>query len=554
MKSLTKYKRPRTIVFTAALIGLLLIISPIVHAAQSSDYVIKQSVLSTDSDPSGDGSIFGTLGYPSINANGAITFSAYDYTSTRDSAIYSTANGVAVGPLARIVGRGDIAPGILGEFGNFDGVSLNDNGSFAFRGLGTDSSNRGIYFYSVTGKIELIADAKTQRPNHNDTFINSQGFRYPLASDGGYVAFSYNRTYEYDRGVFLADIDSSNDTLTLMELVDLDLFYKSLGCSYGTTPGSPSGYALNDAGVVAMTLRCDKQNPYEHNTFIYTANPDGILSLVVKNGDSVPDGRYITVIGGSPSINTEGNIAFLGYLESPDNGIFVVDKEGKITKIIDNSAAVPNHPEVTFSYYGDIHLADNGTIVFTGRYVLDGLYYQGIYMISDAVLEVIFDQFDGIKVNSENVSLVVEADEGSGQKVLGLNLASRFVNDRLDVAFKQSLPADEGAYYKSGIFVAERVVSYTPEGLTDLINNLPADALAEELVNSLTQKVSNADKQAGKDNICAAVNVLEAFQNAVEAQRDNKITDVTASLLIEYSSALITQALESLPEAETCKP
>ena len=89
-------------------------------------------------------------------------------------------------------------------------------------------------------------------------------------------------------------------------------------------------------------------------------------------------------------------------------------------------------------------------------------------------------------------------------------------------------------------------------GLIDLINELPEDALDEELVNSLTQKLENAEKQATKENICAAVNILGAFQNQVEAQRGNKIADATATFLIEYSENVITQLLEMLPEGETC--
>ena len=533
MKSLTKYISTRTTVFTAALIGLLLVISPIVHAAQSSDYVIKQSVLSTDSTP-GSTSTFGTFGYPSINANGAIAFSAYNYSPILDSAIYSTANGVAVGPLARIVGLGDTAPGVLGVFRIFEDVSLNDNGSFAFRGSGIVSVNRGIYFSPPASEIELITDASTQRPpNYTDTFYG-YSFAYPIASDGGYILFEYYHLL--DKGVFLADLNYSSGSGMLTELVNLATHPdKFIG-------GSES--SLNDTGVVAMARQRS-----DYTRGLYVARPDGSFNLVLETGDPIPGGGSFMGIGG-PSINTGGSIAFAGsdsYSSSGVIGIFTVSKEGVVTKIIDNSVAVPNHPGVTYYNFIHIHLADNGTILFTARYILDGLDYRGIYKISDAGLEVIFDQFDGIDVNGEHVSLVIESES----KVLDLRLSSRFVNDRLDVVFLQYLPPEEGDYYKSGIFVAEGVVSYTPEGLTDLINNLPTDALAEELVNSLTQKVNIAEKQ---DNVCTAVNILGAFQNAVEAQRDNKITDITASLLIEYSNILITQLLESLPESETCKP
>lgn len=86
------------------------------------------------------------------------------------------------------------------------------------------------------------------------------------------------------------------------------------------------------------------------------------------------------------------------------------------------------------------------------------------------------------------------------------------------------------------------------------INQLPPDALADELTNSLITKVRNAEKQDTKENICAAVNILEAFQNEVEAQRGKKIDDATATLLINYADNLIVQYLDFLPEGESCGP
>ena len=90
------------------------------------------------------------------------------------------------------------------------------------------------------------------------------------------------------------------------------------------------------------------------------------------------------------------------------------------------------------------------------------------------------------------------------------------------------------------------------QGLIDLINDLPPEAIDEQLKNSLISKITNAENQASKENICSAVNVLESFQNQVEAQRGNKITDETATLLISYADNLITLFLLELPTGETC--
>jgi hypothetical protein len=91
-----------------------------------------------------------------------------------------------------------------------------------------------------------------------------------------------------------------------------------------------------------------------------------------------------------------------------------------------------------------------------------------------------------------------------------------------------------------------------PQGLIDLINELPPDALDEQMKNSLISKITNAANQASKENICAAVNILEAFQNQVEAQRGKKISDETATLLISYADNLINIFLAELPTGESC--
>lgn len=70
--------------------------------------------------------------------------------------------------------------------------------------------------------------------------------------------------------------------------------------------------------------------------------------------------------------------------------------------------------------------------------------------------------------------------------------------------------------------------------------------------NSLTTKLENAEQSVDKENICAAVNQLEAFQNQLEAQRGNKTSDESATLLTDYTNNLITQLLLGLPAGESC--
>jgi hypothetical protein len=90
-------------------------------------------------------------------------------------------------------------------------------------------------------------------------------------------------------------------------------------------------------------------------------------------------------------------------------------------------------------------------------------------------------------------------------------------------------------------------------GIADNIETLASEGVIDEQVeNSLVSKVNNAGNSATKDNICAAVNQLEAFKNQVNAQRGNKISDEAADLMLEYADNIIMQLLSALPSEESC--
>lgn len=93
----------------------------------------------------------------------------------------------------------------------------------------------------------------------------------------------------------------------------------------------------------------------------------------------------------------------------------------------------------------------------------------------------------------------------------------------------------------------------TLTGLTDVISLLVDESIiSPELANPLISKVENAAKSSTKENICAAVNQLDAFKNQIEAQRGKKLSDEAADLLIDYADNIIFQLLDQLPVGELC--
>jgi hypothetical protein len=90
-------------------------------------------------------------------------------------------------------------------------------------------------------------------------------------------------------------------------------------------------------------------------------------------------------------------------------------------------------------------------------------------------------------------------------------------------------------------------------GLTNVIGTLVNEGMVEEqLSTSIVTRVENAQNSVFKDNICAAVNQLEALKNQTNAQRGRKISDEAANLIIEYINNIIEQLLNQLQPGKIC--
>ena len=86
-----------------------------------------------------------------------------------------------------------------------------------------------------------------------------------------------------------------------------------------------------------------------------------------------------------------------------------------------------------------------------------------------------------------------------------------------------------------------------------MVNTLVvSEVIAPELQNSLLSKIDNAQKSSSKENLCAAVHGVKAFQNQIAAQRGKKISEKAADLLISYGNNIIAKLLAQLPKGEGC--
>ena len=76
--------------------------------------------------------------------------------------------------------------------------------------------------------------------------------------------------------------------------------------------------------------------------------------------------------------------------------------------------------------------------------------------------------------------------------------------------------------------------------------------LSDNVKTSLVAKIAVAEAQATKDNVCVGVNILSAFGSQIEAQRNKKVSDEAADLLVGYADNVISKLISQLPEGESC--
>jgi hypothetical protein len=153
---------------------------------------------------------------------------------------------------------------------------------------------------------------------------------------------------------------------------------------------------------------------------------------------------------------------------------------------------------------------------------------------------------------------------GTGKTTLEMKIQSTFTNAGWD--FVNVWEIEEGISYpyllwqkdsdNDGIYgMHDLCPSENPNGVdadlngcidnlidfSDVIVALPNELLSRSIENSLLSKINNALMFFNGDKDTAAINMLGAFINQVEAQRGKKISGETADMLIEYANNIIAQ-------------
>lgn len=91
-------------------------------------------------------------------------------------------------------------------------------------------------------------------------------------------------------------------------------------------------------------------------------------------------------------------------------------------------------------------------------------------------------------------------------------------------------------------------------GLSELVSKLVLEEVIDTTMqNSLLSKVANAGNSFDRDNVCAAINQLEAFKNQVSSQTGKKISADAATEVVDYANSIIAYQQSLLSDGESCQ-
>lgn len=274
-----------------------------------------------------------------------------------------------------------------------------------------------------------------------------------------------------------------------------------------TLAASPS-LEFSDAGLGGTTFGTILNQGDQVLTISEEANPDGVRIAADPNGGLQP-----------------ASLSICGIAQvSISAGTEIVVTCGSITiKVVDGTAEM-------------LMFANDGTTGSVSLGAGNGL---------------TFDEESAIVTvpagNAENVILVVNGEEKNIAPGGAMNIADTDGDgvagslDACPLEDATGFDADSDGCIDSTTGLGQMLATLLESGVIDAT-----------MMNSLTKKVENAGKSVDKENLCTAINQLEAFKSQVTAQTGKKISPEAASDLLQYTDSLILYFNSQMLEGETC--
>ena len=300
----------------------------------------------------------------SFNDNGDLTFiGSYDEPSSPKPATAPDSNDPLAAPerklnksiyvkstseLKSLLKLGEEVPAMPSHFSGFSNVSTNSQGVTAFIGMYSDPDGKGLFLLE-NGKLRLIC--RSGQPIANGEEGTFSEHYYPTS------------------------INKRNEVAFLSRIGDRSGIFVSRpkGIELLTITGKPSpikdanfiGFgnrtpALSDTGEVAFVGFYGGAN---HGRALFTKG-DGPIKIVAKSGDQIEGTTNAFTDFDFPSINSRGDVVFLGKFGGRNNGLFIKTAKG-LEKIAAVDQPVPGGgAEETFNNFMQPSLNDRGEVVF----------------------------------------------------------------------------------------------------------------------------------------------------------------------------------------------
>ena len=279
-----------------------------------------------------------------------------------------------------VVLSGDPAPDGNGYFGRFTVPTLNNSGQVAFLGNLLDTSlipgdERGVYRADGHGIVQIAR--KLQAAPDGNGYINGLS-GWPVLNDAGEVAFfAFFSGTSGDSGFLIGDGNKLAHIVREDEIVpDADSRYSHLD----------RNLSLNDSGQTTFSSSLRGQ----HGRGIFRGTGSEVMQIAL-DGQLAPDGSNPFFSFDSPTINNQGEVAFIGNL---DDGIPIDDKgvfrsnANTMTQIARIGQMTPSG-DGRFEEFQGPSLNDAGQTAFLANIADDSCrfcYVEGIFRADGGVL------------------------------------------------------------------------------------------------------------------------------------------------------------------------
>jgi hypothetical protein len=283
----------------------------------------------------------------------AAAFAGEDVAQLKSLGVFTkTAEGIKL-----YTQSGEEVPGMPSKFYGFSNVSRNAKGTIAFIGTYADPDGRAL-FVIEEGKLRLVARSGQKSPASQGA-LYSEHFFPSAINERGEVAFFCH--VGGGAAIFLKRADHKVETVVVQ------------GDPSPIEGAKFSGFAnrapvINSKGDVAFSAFVDGPNAAR---VLFFRPQGGQVRVLLKSGDLVPDTAAKFSDFYMPSVNANGEVAFVGTFGGRTRGVFLKTPQG-VEKIALGDDPIPGQARgkgepTVFNNFLFPQVNDRGDVVFIAQ-------------------------------------------------------------------------------------------------------------------------------------------------------------------------------------------